>query len=159
MNLEFKAITRAQAADYAGWQYPVPYDLYNIPEEEQEIEIEGMLDRNSRAFAVLLAGEFIGVRSFGNDGRVEGGIYDEDYRDTGGALRPDLTGKGLGEEVLRAGLAFGAGMFGFHRYRVTVAGFNQRALKVCRRVGFEEKHRFIRSSDGEEFVILTLEVD
>ena len=157
MNLEFTPITRDQAIECAGWQYESPYDLYNILEGDRPIEIEGMLGRSSKTFAVFSKGEFIGVRSFGDDGKVEGGAYDEAYQDTGGALRPDMTAKGLGEGVLRAGLQFGIHRFNFSRFRVTVAAFNQRALKVCRRVGFIERERFSRSSDRREFVILTLE--
>lgn len=157
MNFDFAPITREQAMECVRWRYEAPYDLYNIGEGDREVEIEGMLDRGNKCFAVLNGGDFIGIRSFGNDGRVAGGDYDDAYQDTGGALRPDLTSKGLGEEVLRAGLQFGAGRFGFPAYRVTVAAFNQRALKICQRVGFLERQRFIRKSDNEEFVILTLE--
>jgi hypothetical protein len=74
--------------------------------------------------------------------------------DTGGGLRPDLTGKGLGVELVRKGLEFGAGRYGVKRFRVTVAAFNQRALKVCRRVGFVEQQRFLRPGDRQAFLIL-----
>ena len=112
-------MTLDRAMECVGWRYEPPYDLYNIPEAEREIEIAGMLDRSSRTFAVLSEGEFIGIRSFGEDGRVEGGVYPDGYQDTGGALRPDMTAKGLGEGIIRAGLQFGARRFGFSRFRVT----------------------------------------
>jgi len=157
MNLEFTPITHDQAIECVRWRYEAPYDLYDIPEADRQLEIDGMLDKNSKTFAVSSEGEFIGVRSFGADGKVAGGTYDDGYQDTGGALRPDMTAKGLGEEVLRAGLRFGTQRFSFSRFRVTVAAFNQRALKVCRRVGFIDGQRFSRGSDNREFVILTLE--
>ena len=155
MNLEFTPITREQAIECVEWRYEAPYDLYNVPETEKRIEIDGMLGEGSKTFAVLKDGAFIGTRSFGDDGKVEGGEYDDAYQDTGGALKPEWTSKGLGEGILRAGLEFGSRKFGFSRYRVTVAAFNERALKVCRRVGFVERQRFSRRSDGQEFVILT----
>ena len=45
--------------------------------------------------------------SFGPDGRVPGWDYDETALDTGGGLRPSLTGQGLGRAVISAGLDFG----------------------------------------------------
>ncbi len=157
MDLTFKAITRDQAIEYTKWKYEPPYDLYNFSEAERQAEIEGMMKEQDTTFAVISDGVLVGVRSFGEDGKVRGGSYDNRYQDTGGALRPDLVGKGLGEEIMRAGLAFGAEELGFRRYRVTVAAFNQRALTVCKRVGFTEKQRFFRDTDKREFLILTLE--
>lgn len=157
MNLEFVPISRAQAVECVRWRYEAPYDLYNLSEDARKIELEAMLDQKNMCFAVSAGGEFIGVRSFGDDGKVEGGDYDDEYQDTGGALKPEMTSKGLGEEVLRAGLQFGARRFGFFKYRVTVASFNERALKVCQRVGFVERQRFSRASDDQEFVVLTRE--
>lgn len=56
-------------------------------------------------------------RSFGEDGRVNGGDYDDSFLDTGGGLRPDLTGQGLGPEMIAEGLAFGRMTFGVWRFR------------------------------------------
>ena len=145
MTLEFETITRAQAVDYTEWTYESPYDFYNFPESERHVEVAGMLDGASKTFAVVSEGEFIAVLSFGEDGQVRGGCYDDRYQDTGIALRPNLTGKGHGENVLRAGLLFGAEQFGFTRFRVTVAAFNQRALHVYNRIGFKEQQRFLVS--------------
>ena len=156
MNLEFTPSTREQAIECVRWAYEAPYDLYNVREADRQVEIEGMLDRENHAYAVSSEDQFIGIRSFGEDGRVTGGAYDDVYQDTGGALRPDMTAKGFGEEVLRAGLQFGTRALGFTKFRVAVAAFNERALKVCRRVGFVERQRFLSTSDRQEFVILTL---
>lgn len=156
MELTFRPITRDQAQEYTEWEYRAPYDLYNIPVSERCLEIEEMLKEANRTFAVVSNGDFVGIRSFGKDGRVSGGVYDDRFQDTGGALRPDLTGKGLGETLLSAGLHFGSERFGFGHFRVTVASFNQRALTVCERVGFKEQQRFLRNPDKREFVILTL---
>ncbi|HEY7358813.1 MAG TPA: GNAT family N-acetyltransferase [Ktedonobacterales bacterium] len=52
------------------------------------------------------------------------------------ALRPDLTGKGYGLAFVEAGLAFGKQWFAPARFRLTVAAFNERAIKVYLRAGF-----------------------
>ena len=63
----------------------------------------------------------------------------------------------MGEEMIRKGLEFGSHRYGSNRFRVTVAAFNERALKVCRWIGFREVHRFRRPTDNEEFAVLVLD--
>ena len=98
-------MTAGYAADILTWRYPAPYDCYNVVDGDPGY----YLDPGGGFFAVLGDGEFIGFRSFGPDGRVPGGTYDDTapghtVLDTGGGLRPELTGRGLGRSVIAAGL-------------------------------------------------------
>ncbi len=145
------------AHEIVSWRYEAPYDIYGYSESDRERSVAYLTEERNGFFAVVSEGNLIGFRSFGQDGRVLGGAYDETYLDTGGGLRPDLTGKGIGEKVVRKGLEFGSVLFGSERFRVTIAAFNKRAIKVCQRLGFHEDQRFQRETDGEEFMILTLE--
>ncbi len=156
MKILFEPMTRPYAKDIASWRYDPPYDIYGRTDEEEDRSIDTLVDEKNSFFAALHNGELIGFRSFGDDGRVSGGNYDGPHLDTGGGLRPDLSGKGLGAEVIYQGLQFGSKTFGTKKFRVTIAGFNQRAQKVCRRLGFQESDRFHRTKDGNEFVIMTL---
>ncbi len=70
----------------------------------------------------------IGFRSFGPDGQVPGWEYDDSALDTGGGLRPELTGKSLGRAVISAGLVFGRDRFAPAAFRVTVASFKVRLM-------------------------------
>jgi RimJ/RimL family protein N-acetyltransferase len=112
----------------------------------------------SSGFVALVdaSGGLVGYRSFGPDGRVPGGSYDESALDTGGGLRPDLTGLGLGRSAIRIGLDYGWATFDTTRLRITVWADNERALRVVRSLGFEDGDRFVAPS-GDEYVILTLE--
>ncbi len=145
--------------DYANeiisWKYKAPYDVYGYSESDCEKTVTYLMNDANSFFAVISEGNLIGFRSFGKDGRVLGGSYDDFYLDTGGGLRPDLTGKGIGEEVIRMGLEFGSTQFQTEHFRVTIAAFNERAIIVCKRLGFIEDHKFQRESDGKEFVVLT----
>jgi [ribosomal protein S18]-alanine N-acetyltransferase len=157
VNLSFEPMSVGYAREIAFWRYEAPYRIYEHDESEREAAVEYLTDKKNQVFAVLSEGELIGFRSFGPDGQVPGGEYTDDYLDTGGGLRPDLTGRGLGMKVLEQGLRFGAARFGTERFRVKIAAFNERALKVSRRLGFKEIQRFSRPSDGQEFAILTLD--
>ena len=158
MELLFVPMTRDYAAKIVGWRYEAPYDVYGFDSSEQSEAVDYLVDPQNQFFAVLLDDELIGFRSFGADGRVAGGDYNDDYLDTGGGLRPDLTSKGMGAEVILRGLEFGSRRFGTQRFRTTVADFNHRAQKVCAQIGFERRSSFTRTCDGEPFSIFAIEL-
>jgi ribosomal-protein-alanine N-acetyltransferase len=143
-------LTREHAEDIATWIYPSPYDCYSMvgagPEE--------LLQPERGLHAVLAGTQLIGFRSFGPDGQVPGWEYDDAALDTGGGLRPDLTGKGLGREVISVGLAFGRRRFAPAAFRVTVASFNTRALRTVESLGFRRVGRFNAPRDGRAFEVL-----
>ena len=73
----------------------------------------------------------------------------------------DLTGQGLGIAFLRAVLEFARQRCAADVYRVTIAGFNRRAIRMCQAAGFEETARFTAgpADEGCEFVVLTMPAD
>ena len=156
MNVSFTPLNRNHAQEIVSWRYETPYEIYDKGGECIGAAIEYLSDRKNCFFAVLSESTVIGFRSFGADGRVIGGEYDDSYMDTGGGLRPDLTGRGIGAEIVLKGLEFGSAELGIERFRVTIASFNERAIKVCKRVGFKEDQRFRRPNDQKEFVVLKL---
>jgi ribosomal-protein-alanine N-acetyltransferase len=164
-KLSFVPLTAAHAAELKGWRYPPPYDCYDLTDADPA----ELADPGSGFYAVLagtgLAGTglagmglaadgLIAYRSFGADGRVPGWEYDDAALDTGGGLRPDLTGRGLGRTVIAAGLAFGQHQFAPHAFRVTVASFNLRAGRVVASLGFRPVGRFPATADGRPYDVL-----
>jgi len=148
--MQIAPMTLAFAADIITWRYPAPYDCYDMTSASQAI-----LTSPEGGFYALVEGpELIGFRSFGEDGQVPGGTYDASALDTGGGLRPDLTGKGLGREAIGTGLAFGRREFAPPAFRVTVASFNERALRVVRSLGFVSKGSFEALTDGQRYDLL-----
>ncbi|SRR5712691_1710210 len=143
-------MTQAYAADIAGWRYPAPYDCYDMT----GVDPEFLVDPASGFFALTDTGALIGFRSFGADGQVPGGSYDPPALDTGGGLRPELTGQGLGRRAISTGLEFGRQRFSPAAFRVTVAAFNTRALRVVQGLGFSATDRFEATTDGRSYVIL-----
>jgi ribosomal-protein-alanine N-acetyltransferase len=69
-------------------------------------------------------------------------------------LRPELTGQGLGRRAISTGLEFGRQRFSPAAFRVTVAAFNARALRVVEALGFSATDRFEATTDGSSYVIL-----
>jgi [ribosomal protein S18]-alanine N-acetyltransferase len=150
-SVQIVAMTAAYAADIASWRYPAPYDVYDMSGSDASF----LTSPEAGFFALTDASELIGFRSFGPDGQVPGGSYDSSALDTGGGLRPDLTGRGLGREAIATGLAFGRERFAPAAFRVTVASFNLRALRVVEALGFRRVDSFHATTNGRSYEILT----
>ena len=149
-SVRIAPLTHAHAEDMATWQYDPPYDVYDMT----GAPVDDLLDPALGFHAVLAGDRLIGFRSFGPDGRVPGWDYDDSALDTGGGLRPSLTGQGLGRSVIAAGLDVGRALFAPAAFRVTVAAFNARALATVESLGFVRIATFEASPDGREFVVL-----
>ncbi len=149
-SLRVAPLTPEHAVDICTWRYPAPYDCYDMTSADPLA-----LLRPETGFHALVAGDrLVGFRSFGVDGRVPGWAYDDSALDTGGGLRPELVGRGLGRAAIAAGLSFGRARYSPPAFRVTVASFNARALRVVESLGFERAGRFDRTGDGQSFEVL-----
>jgi RimJ/RimL family protein N-acetyltransferase len=144
MKLTIRRASREEISEVMSWQYDAPYEFYSGDGEPPLNPERFFAARDER-------GELVGFFYF--ERRGEALFY-------GLGLRPELTGKGLGLDFVHAGLRFAR-----RRYRPTarvildVASFNERAIKVYERAGFEVTGRHVRGFDrwGEvEFVDMEL---
>ena len=143
-------LSREHALDICTWRYVPPYDCYDMTDADPN----QLLQPDSGFHSLLAGDQLIGFRSFGPDGQVPGWGYDDQALDTGGGLRPQLVGQGLGRHAITAGLAFGRAQFAPRAFRVTVATFNARALRTVKALGFQRVGQFDAASDGRSFEVL-----
>ena len=153
--LLLEPITPAQAALAVSWEYPAPYEIYNIPADRRAAVAEEFLRPEYNYYAVLRDNELIAFRCFGPDAQVPGGDYSVPALDMGGGLRPDLTGQGVGPGVLQAALEFGIKQFAPAMFRTTIAEFNIRAQRACEKVGYRKVDTFFSEQLGRSYVVLT----
>lgn len=153
--MQIVEMTEQYASDIATWRYPEPYGCYNLAGADPAYFLNP-----GNGFYALVEDDhtLIGYRSFGPDGRVPGGAYDDTALDTGGGLRPECTGqrRGLGRRAIATGLAFGRGHFHPATFRVTVADFNTRARCVIESLGFRRVSGFNAALDGSRFNVFVL---
>lgn len=132
---------------YAGiiskWRYPAPYDIYNFTEADASEHYKVMLSNTD---------EVVGFYCIGEAARVplnsESTPYNcSGYVDVGLGLRPDLCGRGLGKELLETALHDIRIGLGFYSYRLTVATFNERAIKLYKQFEFKTIDKFSNASD------------
>jgi GNAT superfamily N-acetyltransferase len=125
------------ANEISGWAYPDEYAVYSFVNDEDAIN-------------ELLSGEYYacldsarnltGYFCFGRSARIptaENGVYGLGMLDMGLGLKPDLCGKGLGYAFMKAGMEYANANLKAKVLRLTVAGFNKRAMNLYRKLGFE----------------------
>ena len=98
-----------------------------------------------------------GFITFGADARVPGGDYSDLGLDIGLGIKPELTGRGLGADHVEAVVEFARATFDGAPRRVTIAGANERAVRVWAGRGFIETQRFASPETvmgSDEFVVL-----
>jgi RimJ/RimL family protein N-acetyltransferase len=159
MSYRFQPVDESTARAILAWQYEPPYDFYNPDPSAGRHGIELLLDPANGYHAIVdETGGLVAYCCFGPDARVTGAPEDGDAVDVGAGLRPDLTGRGSGRQLLSAIVEFAGRRFGRRALRATIAAFNQRAVWACVREGFAPVATFTRPSDGQSFVVLRREV-
>lgn len=150
MTYKFEIMTQEQAEDIAhNWHYDGEYSFYDIEADEEDLaEFLNPETRGTSMFAVLKKDEIIGFFSVN---KVATNIYD-----IGLGMRPDLTGDGRGLEFLNAGIDFVQSRFTPDKIILSVATFNQRAIKVYRKVGFKDIDTFMQDTNGSTYEFLRM---
>ncbi len=126
-------MTEEFAAEIAEWQYEFPYEWYDTASDPRRIELFSNAVRREGLRAVIGDdGDLVGFFNFVREGgEVRIGL----------GMRPDLTGRGLAQPFIEAGLEYARAQWEPLRFRLWVARWNERALRAYRRAGFREvKH-------------------
>ena len=147
------SMTPEYAAMIAQWKYDGVYAFYDHKEEDVGELLDG------RHFACIGAsGELLGFYAFGSDARVptvENDVYSEEFLDIGLGLCPDLCGQGLGTGFILLGLQYAQVVYQTRAFRLSVAAFNERAIKVYWRAGFRTEKEVTNSFYKNKFYVMT----
>ena len=144
MRFSLTPITRADARAISRWRYDGPFAIY----DGDPTSVDALLRPRYFYHSVYdERGDLEGYFCYGEDAQVRTGrslgVYErESALDIGLGMRPDLTGRGLGEDFVRAGLRFARETYSPPAFRLTVASFNRRAIRVYQRAGFETVETF-----------------
>lgn len=135
------------------WRHAGAASFYDLrPGDEERAALA--LSSESPHFVLLdAAGATVGYFCVGPAARVAGGRYATQAVDVGLVLRPDLAGAGRGRAWTPAVLAFAAARYG-RPLRVTVAAWNQPALRLAAGLGFRVTGGFGGFRHGPPHVIL-----
>jgi ribosomal-protein-alanine N-acetyltransferase len=149
-KLVFAQMSQDDAEEIADWRYEPPYDFYDARADPQDLaRLLNPVRRENRAFSARdESGALVGFFSYARDG---------DAVVVGLGLRPDLTGRGLGASFLEQGLDFARERFAPKRFRLDVAEFNERAVKVYERAGFVHTRSFVEHTNGGSYPFQEME--
>ncbi|MFD6508599.1 MULTISPECIES: GNAT family N-acetyltransferase [unclassified Bacillus (in: firmicutes)] len=155
--MDIHKLTEEEANEISTWTYDEPYTLYSFSGDAEVIE--ELLDGTYYGCCDEKR-EFIGYFCFGENAQVPGrrdaNLYEgEDVVDIGIGMKPELTGKGMGKEFFQAGIAFAAEEFNSKMLRLSVATFNERAIRLYENIGFQVGPVFW--SRGREFMLMEYE--
>ena len=151
-TLTFRPLRLRDSHSLAMWRYEGAYAFYDFG--RVIIRVTALLQPllgylGAGYYAVEHApGDVVGVFSFHKQGSTV---------TIGLGMRPDLTGRGGGLDFVRAGLAFGRQRYKPAVFRLTVATFNRRAIRVYERAGFVAGGCFMQHTRGglTEFLEMT----
>ena len=145
-------MTNTYAQSISLWKYEGEYAFYNQSEENAEELMDG-----THYACTFEDGELIGFFCFGKGAQiptVENYVYDDVYTDVGLGLRPDLTGKGMGLTFFNAGLNYAQKNLSIRRLRLSVATFNERAIKLYKNAGFVAECEVTNSYYNNKFLVM-----
>ena len=138
-----------EASEISAWHYEPPYDFHDTTNDPDDLA--ELLDPERPDGVYFSAfddsGALVGFFQVEKEGRtVEVGL----------GLRPDLTGKELELGFLLAGLEFARIRFAPDVLRLSVATFNERAIRVYERAGFQHVKTFTHHTNGGEHLFLLM---
>ena len=142
MSFHFEPMRWDDARAVSRWRYDGLYAMYNqnaLPMLTLAVFRAPLRGLGLEAFIVRGdSGERVGIFTFiQRDTAVEIGL----------AMRPDLTGQGLGLAFVEAGLDFARARYAPTRFTLDVATFNERARRVYERAGFKPGETFTRRTN------------
>ncbi|WP_157812027.1 GNAT family N-acetyltransferase [Alteribacter populi] len=143
-------MTNEDAMKIAEWEYKGPYDFYNFKNDEEDLDYFLNPFNWEHISAVYDSNILVGFASFTvvNAREVEVGL----------GLRPDLTGKGNGEEFVKFAVERAKAKYEPITLTVNVASFNERAITVYGRIGFKKVEAFIQKTNGSSYPFVKMEM-
>lgn len=159
MIFSFEKMRLTHALDIVSWEYPPPYDVYNLQNSALALaKLTG-----GSYFSVFWEEKLIGFICYGSAARLKTTLNhklydDQNYLDIGLGLHPRYCGRGWGARFVTAGLKHALSHAWHGGFRLTVAGNNLRALKVYKQIGFRKTGQFFWDSRlAPNFIVLIRE--
>ncbi len=154
MEFRFVKMKKEYANEIAyDWKYPDKYSFYDMTEDEEDLN--DLLDKknwSNKYFAALNEDELVGFYSI---------RFEDEIMWIGLALKPELTGKGIGSNFVLSGLDFAISEFSYKKSHIMLAVLldNQRAIKSYEKLGFVKTEEYMQKTNGSEFKFIKMKKD
>ena len=142
-------MSQDSADQIASWTYPAPYDFYDMVADEEDLkELLSPSSRDNTYFEVIRNGALFGFATF---------YPQKDHLEIGLGMKPDQTGQGLGVNFYQAIEDYARKNFDCQVLQLSVASFNQRALALYQKVGYERVESYQQATNGGEYPFVRLQ--
>ena len=142
-------MSQDSADQIAAWTYPAPYDFYDMVADEEDLsELLSQSSRENTYFEVIRNGALFGFATF---------YPQKDHLEIGLGMKPDQTGQGLGVNFYQTIEDYARKNFDCKVLQLSVASFNQRALALYQKVGYERVESYLQATNGGEFPFVRLQ--
>lgn len=150
-ELVVRPLSLDDARRIARWRYDEPWQVYNPRPED------GLLDPDQGYWAVagIGGGRLVGFCCAGAEARVPGLAEEPGLLDVGVGMDPAWVGGGHGAAFGQAVVNHFRREHAIEGLRAVVQSWNQRSLRLTRRLGFVEVGRHVCAQDGRvvEYVV------
>jgi len=150
-RLTVRALLPQDGEAAAMWRYRGPWSAYD-PRPGDEL-----ISAAAGYHAVVDdAGSLVGFVCLGSQARVPGLAEEAGTVDIGVGMRPDLVGRGLGRAFGLAVLGHVRGLAPDQPLRAVVQSWNERSLRLARRLGFRDAgtHRCAQAGHEVTYTVL-----
>ena len=136
----------------AGWRYAGAWAVYNLREDADRLEPAN----GYRAVVSAVDGDLVGFYCVGREARVPGIAPRDNVIDVGVGMNPALIGRGHGYGFVSAVLADIRRDRPGAPIRAVIQTWNQRSLRLARRLGFVAAgpHRCIQDGRVVDYTVL-----
>jgi ribosomal-protein-alanine N-acetyltransferase len=137
-----RPMTVGEAVDLANWRYGGDWSVYDLSTPQR------VLDNLSSYYTVAIGNDLIGFCCIGVEARVAGMQADPAIVDVGMGMNPQLVGRGNGARFGEIVLQYLDGCHPGVTLRAAVQAWNERSLRLTRRLGFEDAGELIAVQGG-----------
>ncbi len=153
MEYALTPMTGSEANQILTWHYPPPYSFYDMNADIADC----------RDFLLAVENQTGEYYSAWNSSHELSGFFSflqqTNLVEIGLGLKPDLTGQGFGYSFVSSGVQFAVRTFHPEKIRLAVATFNQRAITLYQRMGFEVTSRYLNHTNGGQYEFLEMILD
>ncbi|QNR07890.1 GNAT family N-acetyltransferase [Macrococcoides canis] len=141
-NIKIQKLSQCHAEEIANeWKYEGIYKFYDATEDEEDYqELISQELRGERYFEVLSEGQLIGFFVV-NDSIPK-------VVDYGLGMKPELTGHGNGKIFIKKTIQYILENYDVEKITLSVALFNNRAIKCYEKCGFIKEKEFTMETNG-----------
>lgn len=150
-GVQVRALSSDEALAVTAWRYEAPWSVY-----DGRIDELISSDKGYQAIVEQGTDRFLGFICSGEDARVPGLTEEEGVLDVGVGLDPAIVGKGNGRLVVGSALDALARGTDACQLRTVVQAWNERSLRLCHGLGFEDAGHLVVGHDGGsvDYVVL-----